>query len=306
MGRGPTDKQMSTEANWSNLLVGGRSRSASSRGSVRSITGSPRQSESTFSFTSPALLFLLLLVVIVVVAVRTRTTTSVAASSAQPEAAPIDEVVVQTVSVEPDQPAQLDETVQPKFAALTNKWFNSEVDDLDVAVPLGDSEAGYSFQDFQRALLSSDSRANVTGRHHDKSGGYAHDQLQPLKDMITKSGRSLDQFVSENMITLPEEVMEMWSAPSSTRPVQQAFTRPECTAEEANMLVREALQDVPTSDVNDAAMVLREVLHARTEGAKLRVQMPEVPQEQRISIKHWAVSGQQPAADIASVILSRS
>lgn len=297
---------MSTDANWANLLTAG----ARSRSSVGSITAaSSRPAAGAFGFSSPALLFLVLLVIIIVIAVRTRTTTAVAAAPASAVAAVAEPIIdqVQTVQVEPDQAAPVDETVQPKFAALTNKWFNSDVEDLDITAPLGDAEAGYSFNDFQRALLSSDSRAPVTVRRHEKAGdGYAFEQLQPLKDMIHKSGRSVDQFVSEHMITLPEEVLEMWTSPSSARRAEKAFTRPDCTAEESNMLVREALQDVPRGEAHDAAMVLREILHARTEAAKVGVQVPEIPEEQRAAIKSWAASGQQPAADIANVILSRA
>lgn len=292
---------------WSTLVGGASSRNA---GFIQSLL--PEKSG------NPMTLIVVVGVVVLVawLLMRSNSASSSSAPSAPAEAAaaaaPV-ESPVQTVEVVPDAaaPGPAD-TVQPKFASVTDRlWSTSETP--DVHMPFDSVEDGYTYTDFQRALLTAH-RAPETVPTFAKASvaedlAMISEQMAPLRDMITKSGKSLDQFMDDNMISLPENITDLWASMSgptkSTIAKAKAFVRPEYTAEEASMLAREAMQTVPMEGVDSAAIVMREVLHSRTEAARLALELPEMPQEQLAAINYWRLSNQQPAAEVAKILISR-
>jgi hypothetical protein len=136
-----------------------------------------------------------------------------------------------------------------------------------------------------------------------------NEQLGPLRDMLSKSGKTLDQFMDENNVALPEEILEMWESvkhmkPSSSNQRDILFAS-NISAEEAASLMKDAIQPVPTSNMDFATTIMREMLHARTEGTSLGIQMPELSLEQKRTLEFWRLSGQMPAADLANKLLTR-
>lgn len=213
----------------------------------------------------------------------------------------------------PDVPvAANDNHIKPKSAAVGKYWSSLETDTNDLPLQ-EDPESDFSYSKFQQALLSGADRQvshEAPLRMHSQKDLEAwNEQLAPLRDMLTRSGKTLQQFMDEQEVALPEDVLEMWEAvqhmkaPTQNGPVYSLNSN--VSAEEAASLVKDAIQSVPTTNVDFAAVVLREILHARTEAAALGIQIPALSPEQQRTIEFWRMSAQMPAADLANKLLSR-
>jgi hypothetical protein len=73
---------------------------------------------------------------------------------------------------------------------------------------------------------------------------------------------------------------------------------------EARMLAAEAFQDVPNGPPDVVADVLREILAAKTESARLGLILPEAPDEQLMAIRSWS-KRLGPVGQLAKSILSK-
>lgn len=216
------------------------------------------------------------------------------------------------MSVVPDVPVTLDDhTVKPKSNGSNSKFWE-QGDVLVSEIPVAeDPEAAFSYSKFQQALLSGVERKverqSAVKVNNMKDLESWNEQLGPLRDMLTRSGKSLEQFIDENDVTLPEEILEMWESVKHMKSTQarEPIVLSNVSAEEAASLVKDSIQPVPTANVDFASSIMREILHARTEAAALNIQMPELSNEQKRTLEFWRVSGQMPAADLANKLLSR-
>lgn len=191
-----------------------------------------------------------------------------------------------------------------------NSLWASVDDGSDYPVPETDT---FSYSKFQQALLSGVERqvddAPVMKMHSSKDLDSWNQQLMPLREMLTRQNKTIEQFMEENNIALPEDVIEMWSAVKHMKPSHTSFNAelPSLVnAEEAAGLMKDAIQNIPTVNVDYASAILREVLSARSEASTLGLTLPSLSQEQMRTLEFWKVSGQNPAADLASKILSRA
>jgi len=129
-----------------------------------------------------------------------------------------------------------------------------------------------------------------------------NDQLAPMREALKKSGKSLSQFMTETDAYVPDALIDAWDAPVET------FSPTRVTQildDEERIIARDAFQVIPIKATSEEALlILRDVLAARTESAHRSIVLPEMPQDQMASIKHWA-SQQGPAAKIAISILER-
>ena len=202
-------------------------------------------------------------------------------------------------------------TVKPKSALVSRFWQTDETEIQEMPVP-EDPDNAFSYTKFQQALLSGSDR-QVDHQSSLKINSIKdleawNDQLSPLRDMLTRSGKSLEQFMDEQEVALPEDVIEMWDAVKHMKPRENVgFTlSSNVSAEEAASLIKDAIQTVPTANVDFAAVVLREILHARTEATALGIQVPPLSPEQNRTIDFWRMSNQMPASDLAAKLLSRT
>jgi hypothetical protein len=190
-----------------------------------------------------------------------------------------------------------------------NSLWASVDDSTDYPVPETDS---FSYSKFQQALLSGVERqvddAPVMKMHSAKDLESWNQQLMPLREMLTRQNKTIEQFMDENNVALPEDVIEMWSAVKHMKPVKTSV--PELpslvNAEEAASLMKDAIQQIPTVNVDYASAILREILSARSEASTLGLTLPGLSQDQMRTLEFWKISGQNPAADLASKILSRA
>lgn len=205
---------------------------------------------------------------------------------------------------------QDDALVKPKSAG--NKLWMTSNDDISNDMPVPDDpNSAFSYSQFQRALLSGVDR-HVEHQQTLKINSVKdleawNDQLSPLREMLSKSNKTIQQFMDEQNVDLPDDVLEMWELTKNMK--MNSRDREELnmnvSAEEAASLMKDAIQLVPTSNVDFATTVLREILHARTEGLALGIQVPPLSPEQQRTLEFWRVSGQMPASDLASKLLSR-
>jgi len=199
------------------------------------------------------------------------------------------------------------ETVRAKhYSAM---WGNVEDDDDHAAMPMADEY--YGFSKFQQALLSGVERdisiVPAMKVHSPKDLEAWNMQLQPLRETLRKSNKSLEQWIEENNVQLPEDVIEMWDAVKNMKSVtREDFTISNVSAEEAASIVRDSIQSIPNVNVDVASTVMREILHARAEAQSLGLAVPDLSLEQKRTIEFWKASTQNPAADIAAKLLSRA
>lgn len=199
------------------------------------------------------------------------------------------------------------ETVRAKhFSAM---WGNVEDDDDHAAMPMADEY--YGFSKFQQALLSGVERdisiVPAMKVHSPKDLESWNIQLQPLRETLKRSNKTLEQWIEENNVQLPEDVIEMWDAVKNMKPVtREDFTISNVSAEEAASIVRDSIQSIPNANVDVASTVMREILHARAEAQSLGLTVPELSLEQKRTLEFWKASTQNPASDIAAKLLSRA
>ena len=195
------------------------------------------------------------------------------------------------VSPGPVEPT-VEPTVEPKSVGpimvapiMAPDMWNQAVDLRDE--PYLQSENGQTFAEFQKAFL----------------------ERGIQKPMIEAKASAKQPFFDANMLNLedvPEAALmafeDNW--PDTNGPSVFGGNA-EVTDMEARQIAQEAFQTVPLGAQPEAvAEVLKEILAARNEAARLGLNLPEAPEEQKQNIKHWSKrSG--PAAILAKTILSR-
>lgn len=181
-----------------------------------------------------------------------------------------------------------DAIVKPKFSAV-DRFFSAPEESLDDAV-LAD---GLSYNEYLSAFsqgreMPVSDRGIKTGRFEAPGG------LQ---------GRELEAYLEANDLAVPEALVDAWNAGPMAGPTVGAASHGDYS-EDYMLLARESMQAVPMRSAGDAAIVLREILAARTEAAKLGLSMPQMPEDQLSNVRYWA-STNGHAADLAKSVLSR-
>jgi hypothetical protein len=122
-----------------------------------------------------------------------------------------------------------------------------------------------------------------------------------MREALKKSGKSLTQFINENDAYVPDELIEAWDANQEVHTLQE----PQILDDEERVIAREAFQVVPLkSSIDEAVLILREILAARSEASKRGLKLPDVPEEQKASIKYWS-SQPGPTSKLALSILQK-
>jgi len=175
-------------------------------------------------------------------------------------------------------------------------------------MPMADEFYGYS--KFQQAILSGVERdvsiVSTMKIHSPKELEAWNNQLQPLRETLARANKTLDQWIEENNVQLPDDVIEMWEAVKNMKPVtREDFTVSNLSAEEAASIVKDSIQSIPTANVDSASMILREILHARAQGQTAGLTLPPLSLEQLKTLEFWKASAQVPACDLAAKILTR-
>ena len=202
-----------------------------------------------------------------------------------------------------------DDSLVKAKSAGNRLWNTPEDHGADMPVP-DDPNSAFSYSKFQQALLSGVDRQvehqQTLKINNVKDLESWNEQLTPLREMLAKSNKTIQQFMDEQNVDLPDDVLEMWEAVKNMKiSSRERELNSNVSAEEAASLVKDAIQLVPTSNVDFATTILREILHARTEGVALGIQIPPLSPEQQRTLEFWRVSGQMPASDLASKLLSR-
>jgi hypothetical protein len=122
---------------------------------------------------------------------------------------------------------------------------------------------------------------------------------RPLKTKpVGLNTEGLEAFL-QNGNSVPDDLLDSLQGPTFSRRSENSVLD-----DEAMMLAREALQTIKGSP-ETVASILKDILAARTEAAARGIELPGLPQEQKIILEHWSrQSG--PASAIAAQILSRS
>jgi len=192
-----------------------------------------------------------------------------AAAAAPPVAEPVAEPVVDAAvaSVEPAAEPAAEITaneLEPKFNVAVSKYWSFEEDNDEVPHLEND---GNTFSDFQRAFS--------LGREY----------VAEENSMATYRNENHDTFMHDE---------------------QRAFVpKSDVSLSDSRTLATEAFQQVPCDmDRKNAAVLLREILAARTEAAHLGLNLGYSSDEQVSDLKYWS-SKAGPEADLATAILSR-
>ena len=202
--------------------------------------------------------------------------------------------VIKAVAV-PEVVQEIVDAVKPKFTTVSKYW-TTEQSSHDFSEIQQFSEDGYTFNDFQKSFTG---RENYSmERPEQKNLDIMRNQLEPMRENLKKSGKSLQQYVDENGLQVPESLFDTWKDETATKVVnaKMNFTEDELS------IAREALQIVPTNEEN-AIYVLREIQVARNEASESGMTLPEMP-EQTASLKYWSKQT-GTASTIAQSILSR-
>lgn len=224
------------------------------------------------------------------------------------EAEPLN--VVQATA-EPDYPskaafasAEPDARGAPVGVRNTARTALFAADDADlkgIEKPFANSEAGFSYNDFQRAMAHGREMPEVD-RAPPSNAPHVKSHIASMKAFIKRNGMTVNEFSEARDAFLPESMLDSWNYEEPTKPQRVVAD----ASEDALMYAREALQDIPTNVSHDAIVpVLREILAARTEAASAGIQLPSVTDEQRASLKSWSTRG-STAGSLAGSILSRS
>ena len=215
---------------------------------------------------------------------------------------PLENLVVldpKVISVEPTvQPSE--PTVRAKTVSLKNSVWDSED---NIPEPFLQAESGQSFTEFKRTF---DTEREL---YSTEKSAKVNTQLSSMKKNFDKKGLGLEDFVNTFGVPISEELAASWSSeqePKKSSRTDFAKKNSDGVAEsEFRMLAQEALQNLPT-DCNSetATIILRDILAAYTEAARIDLQLPEMPKEQAAAIEYWAKS-KKPANEIANLLLSR-
>lgn len=128
-------------------------------------------------------------------------------------------------------------------------------------------------------------------------------QLEPLKEALFKSGKTVSQYLDETNLQVSDNLLEALEASwaqTNSRSSATIFTDPE-----AMMLARDALQFIdPRMPSDVGASMLRDMVAAQTEAARLGIELPSMSEEHIAALQQWA-SRKDRAGQLAATALSR-
>lgn len=128
-------------------------------------------------------------------------------------------------------------------------------------------------------------------------------QLGPLKEALERSGKSVAEYLEDANLQVSDELLEALldsTVPKVKRTSHSLYTDPE-----AMMLARDALQYVdPRMPREIAETMLRDIVAAQTEAARLGLSLPSSSDEQVHALNHWTSVGGR-VGQLAETALSR-
>ena len=196
-------------------------------------------------------------------------------------------------------PKVAEEPERPQDAAVEAKAAGGET---EVGATAFLEANGLTFDDFQNAFQHGREKP-VVDAPTGNSKAYMHvlDELEALKPTLAAQGQTFQDYIDAHNMKVPDALLDLWtSGPTAADPGAALEWPPE-----AMMLAREALQPVSASmDPEAAAVILREILAARTEAARMDLKLPPLPSDQEAGLRHWAKSVTTAGA-LAKNILSR-
>lgn len=246
------------------------------------VMGEPKQSSGIVSLATAFFFFAVTAIVVVAFVLKTN------AKNRKAQRA-VKTVELVTTALAEEAVAPVDPEVEPKTAVDTSDG------------PSAYLEAnGLTFSDFQKAFGHGREKPLMDKPERNYSSVLA--DLEALRPALEATGETFQDYIESHHMKVPDALLELWTN-ASTASDHTAVTHD--VAPEAMMLAREALQSLSADGPEAVAIaVLREILAARTEAARLGLKLPEAPFEQASAIRTWA-SRNGVAANIANTILSR-
>ena len=191
--------------------------------------------------------------------------------------------IVNPVATEDSLAVEEEATVEPKNSYL-DRYFSSDFK-ADEPFLHGEND---SFGTFQKAFFGKSEKAI-----YDKRPIASAFKYEGLSDYVK------EHEVSEGLL----QSMRQAIAENHQEPAIFAGNS-EISDSEARMLASEAFQTVPNGPPDAVEAILREILAAKTECARLGLRLPDGPEEQTAAIVSWSRRA-GPVGHIAKTILSQ-
>lgn len=186
----------------------------------------------------------------------------------------------------------------------------------------GDADAelasAFTYENLQESMLSSGQEAREAmksraawSRFGERSNPEVWEaQMAEIKREIQASGQTLEQFMENTWAPIPEQMASFWkdAAEAEQRPevkserLQPAPSR--AALSEAPSLTRDAVQPIAKDDAATALRRMNEILAARKRAKALKLRLPEVTEEQKADLAHWARSGDEKLAGASRAVSS--
>lgn len=256
----------------------------------------PESSRSGFTWGPASIVVVAVIIGIIVVIARRSNDSTPLSSLAGPTEAMADATealvedigtIVNPVATEDSSAASAvveeEATVEPKNSYL-DRYFSSDFK-ADEPFLHGEND---SFGTFQKAFFGKSEKAI-----YDKKPIASAFAYEGLSDYVK------DHEVSEGLL----QSMRHASVEDHQEPAIFAGNS-EISDSEARMLASEAFQTVPNGPPDAVEAILREILAAKTECARLGLRLPEGPEEQTAAIVSWSRRA-GPVGHIAKTILSQ-
>ena len=279
--------------------------------SVMATEGAKNSASQTSSFSFLGLFVFLLIALIAAFVINSSTKTEALRKASgtesltvlQPKIVPeIDESVAAALRPEDFGVGGERPTVTAKRAPQSSKYFGSE-DTADLQEPFLHTENGQSFSDFAKTLDSG--RETYTSERPMNSKPA---DLNYLKSDLKRRGLGLDDFVESYGLSVSDKFVDSWTTEITQKKASSGeLKKPDGVSDsEVRMLAQEALQTLSTTcDAESANSVLREILAARTEAARIGLEVPSLTEDQLKAIKFWSNSKAFKTSTIAKTLLSR-
>lgn len=184
----------------------------------------------------------------------------------------------------------------------SSKYFGSQ-DTADLQEPFLHTENGQSFSDFAKTLDSGRETYTSERPMSSKPADFNY-----LKSDLKRRGLGLDDFVESYGLSVSDKFVDSWTTEiTQKKAISGELKKPDGVSDsEVRMLAQEALQTLSTTcDAESANSVLREILAARTEAARIGLEVPSLTEDQLKAIKFWSNSKAFKTSTIAKTLLSR-
>jgi hypothetical protein len=195
------------------------------------------------------------------------------------------------------EPAVVEEVKAPEPEVAT--IYDDKVAEVNFAFPKVDANdveaefaGAYTYENLQESLLSSgvEARGAVKTRAaYSRLGARSNpkqfdENMETIKAEILASGQSLETFMDNAWMPIPEQMAALLkdtssSVPEPSNPIVRGLSR-EAQAEAAD-LIRSSTQDIPAKA---ASARFVEVINARKRAKSLGVPLPELTKQQKAAI----------------------